>query len=203
MDETLVLKDCHKMFLKSASIFWDYNNLDESYFYNYDVDGNNTKVTFKEGYYNFSSLKKEFENTGEIELEEIPFTGKCKLKTDKKMNLKTLSPILGFSNNKEISANTLTESDSVVNINNNLEYVNIYCNLINKSRNFLNGKRSDVLCQIPIPSNQTLKESVSYFSSEEKEGIMLSNGIFNKLEFKVEGNNFSSIGNVLLEILIK
>ena len=203
LDEPLVLNNCHKMFVKSTSIFWDYNNLDESYFYNYDVDGNNTKVTFKEGYYNFSSLKKEFENTGEIELEEIPFTGKCKLKTDKKMNLKTLSPILGFSSNKEISANTLTESDSVVNINNGLEYVNIHCNLINASRNFLDGKRSNVFLQIPIPSNQTLKGSVSFFLSEEIEGIMLSNGIFNTLEFKVEGNNFSSIGNVLLEIVIK
>ena len=204
LDETLVLKDCHKMYVKSVNIFWDYNNLDSTYFYKYDVDGVDTKVTFKEGYYNFSSLKKLFENIGKIELEEIPFTGKCKIKTDKETNLKTLSPILGFSNNKEIAANTLTESDSVVNINNNLEYVNIYCNLINKSRNFLNGKRSNILCQIPIPNNQTLKGSVSSFTSEEiYGGIMLSNGIFNSLEFKVEGNNSSSIGNVLLKIYIK
>ena len=130
LDETLVLNNCNKMYVKSVNIFWDYNNLNSSYFYNYDVDGSNAKVTFKGGYYNFSSLKKEFENIGSIELEEIPFTGKCKLKTDKKMNLKTLSPILGFTSNNEIVANTLTESDSVVNINNNLEYVNIYCNLI-------------------------------------------------------------------------
>ena len=204
LDEPLVLNHCHKMFLKSATIFWDYNNLDESYFYNYDVDGNNTKVTFKEGYYTFSSLKKEFENTGKIELEEEFETGKCKLKTDKKMNLKTTSPILGFSSNKEIAANTLTTSDTVVNINNGLEFVNIHCNPVNKSRNFLNGKRSNVLCQIPIPSNQTLKGSVSsYIPSEEKEGVMLSNGIFNELEFKVEVNNSSSIGNVLLEFSIK
>ena len=184
LDEPLVLNHCHKMFVKSASVFWDYNNLDTSYFYNYDVDGSNTKVTFKEGYYTFSSLKKQFENTGEIELEEIPFIGKCKLKTDKKMNLKTLSPILGFSSNKEIS-------------------VNNHCNLMNAPRNFLDGKRSNVFLQIPIPSNQTLKGSISSYPSEEKEGIILSNGIFNSLEFKVEGNNSSSIGNVLLEIVIK
>ena len=205
LDESLVLNHCHKMYVKSVSIFWDYNNLDTSYFYNYDVDGSNTKVTFKKGY-SFSSLKKEFENTGKIELEEIPYTGKCKLKSDKKINLKTLSPILGFSSNKEIAANTLTESENVVNVNNNLEYVNIHCNIINKSRNFVNGKRSDIILQIPIPSNQTLKGSITNFfpSSEEgKEGIMLSNGIYNELEFKVEGNNnSSSIGNVLLEFSI-
>ena len=121
------------------------------------------------------------------------------------MNLKTLSPILGFSSNKEIAANTLTESDSVVNINNNLEYVNIHCNIINKSRNFVNGKRSNIFLQIPIPSNQTLKGSVTSYisSSEEREGVSLSNGIYNELEFKVEGNNSSSsIGNVLLEFSI-
>ena len=169
LDKSLVLNHCHKMFVKSASIFWNYNNLDETYFYNYDVDGSNTKVTFKKGYYSFSSLKKEFENIGKIELEEIPSTGKCRITTDKKMNLKTLSPILGFSSNKEIAANTLTESENVVNVNNNLEYVNIHCNIINKSRNFVNGKRSDIFLQIPIPSNQTLKGSVaSYISSSEE-----------------------------------
>ena len=204
LDEPLVLNYCHKMFLKSTHIFWDYNNLNSSYFYNYDVDGRNTKVTFKEGYYSFPSLKKEFENTGQIELEEIPFTGKCKIKSDKKMNLKTLGPILGFASNKEIAANTLIDSENEANINNGLEFVNIRCNAINASRNFLNGKRSDVLIQIPIPTQQTLKGSVSnFFPSEEKEGISLSNGIFNALEFKAEGNNSSSIGNVLLECVIK
>ena len=111
LDEPLVLNNCHKMFLKSIHIFWDYNNLNSNYFYNYDIDSANTKVTFKEGYYNFSSLKKEFENTGKIQLEEIPFTGKCKIKTDKKINLKTLGSILGFPSNKEIAVNTFTESD--------------------------------------------------------------------------------------------
>ena len=199
----LVLNHCNKMFLKSASIFWDYNNLSPSYFYNYDVDGANTKITFKKGYYTFDILKKEFENVGKIQLEEISSSGKCKIKTDKKINLKTLGPILGFSSDKEIAANTLTESDMEVNINNDLKFVNIYCNLINASRNFLDGKRSNVFCQIPISTQQILKGSVCNFSSDEKEGIMLNNGVFNQLEFKVEGNNSSSIGNVLLEFYIK
>ena len=59
-----------------------------------------------------------------------------------------------------------------------------------------NGKRSNVLIQIPITTEQTLKGSVSriYFSNEE------TNGIYNEVKFKVEGNN-SSIGNVLLEMI--
>ena len=107
LDEALVFNgNCYKMFIKSVTIFWNYNNLDETYFYNYDMDGVNTKVTFKEGYYTFDELKNLFENVGKIEMEAEKYTGKCKLKTDKKMNLKTLGPILGFSKNKEIAVNT-------------------------------------------------------------------------------------------------
>ena len=130
-------------------------------------------------------------------------SGKCKIKSDKELNLQTFGPIIGFPENKVISPNTLTESDSVANINNNLEYVNISCNMIDKSKNFVNGKRSDILIQIPITTHQILKGSVSriYPPSEETKGIKLSNGIYNEIKFKVEGNN-SSIGNFLLEIVI-
>ena len=203
LDIPLTLNACHKIYLKSVKIFWDYNNLDTTYFYNYDVDAANTKVAFKKGYYTFDTLKKEFENTGKIELEKKESTGKCKLCTDKKMNLKTLGPLLGFSENKEIAANTWVTSENKVNINNNLEFVNMYCNLINASRNFTDGKRSNILIQIPIPSDRTLKGSVSKFSKEEKEGIMLSNGIYNEMEFLVEGNNSKEIGKILLDFYIK
>ena len=142
LDEPLkILNGCLQMYIKNVNIFWDYNNLDSSYHYNYDIDAANTKVSFSSGYYNFFLLKKEFENTGNIKLEEIPTEGKCKIKSDKKMNLKSIGPILGFSSNKEISANTWVKSESIVNINNDLESVNIYCNLINTSRNFFQWKK--------------------------------------------------------------
>ena len=52
----------------------------------------------------------------------------------------------------------------MVNINNNLEYVNISCNMIDK--------RSNVLIQIPIESEQTLKGSVSkIYPPKETGGI--------------------------------
>ena len=76
--------------------------------------------------------------------------------------------------------------------------------MIDKSKNFVNGKRSNVLIQVPITTEQTLKGSVSkIYPPEETGGIKLSNGIYNELIFKVEGNNSSSIGNFLLEIIIK
>ena len=203
LDKSLVLTGCRKIIPKSVSIFWNYDNLNETYFFNYDVDGVNTKVTFKKGYYIFDTIKDYIENIGNMKLQEIKSTGKCKLRSDKKTNLKTLGPILGFSSNKVIPANTWVTSENVVNINNNLEFVNISCNLIDKSRNFNNGKRSDVLLQIPIPSNQTLKGSVSQYSLEEKNGVSLNNGVYNEIEFKVEGNNNSYIGNILFEFCIK
>ena len=205
LDDPIILNSCSQMFIKSISIFLNYNNLNKDFHYTYDTQGSNTKITFKDGYYTFNVLKTEFENVGNIELEKVDYSGKCKIKSDKELNLETFGVILGFPSNKVISPNTLTESNNEVNINNNLEYVNISCNMIDKSKNFVNGKRSDILIQIPITTQQTLKGSVSriYPSSEDTKGVKLSNGIYNELKFKVEGNNSSSIRNVLLEIVIK
>ena len=178
--------------------------MNKNFYYNYDTTGENTKISFKDGYYTFNILKTEFENTGKIELEQVEYSGKCTIKSDKELNLKTLGPIIGFTENKVISPNTLTESDNEVNINNNLEYINISCNIIDKSKNFVNGKRSDILIQVPITTQQTLKGSVSrIFTPPDASGVKLSNGIYNEIKFKVKGNNGNSIGNVLLEIIIK
>ena len=204
LDEPIVLNNCQEtpatMFVKSVSVFWNYNNLHENiHYYTYD----NIKINFKDGYYTFNTLKTELENVGAIELEQIEFSRKCTIQSDETLNLQTFGPIIGFSENKVIQPNTLTESENVLN-SNNLEYVNISCNMIDKSKNFVNGKRSNVLIQIPIESEQTLKGSVSkIYPPEETGGIKLSNGIYNELIFKVEGNHSSSIGNVLLEIIIK
>ena len=204
LDEPIKLCNCSDMFVKSISIFWNYNNLDANiHHYTY----NNTKIGFKDGYYTFNILKTEFENVGKIELEQVNYSGKCKIKSDKTLNLQTLGPIIGFPENKVIQANTATESNNEVNINNNLEYISISCNIIDKSKNFVNGKRSDVLIQVPITTEQTLKGSASKFCMTESEGsaggVKLLNGIYNELVFKVEGNNHTSaIGDVLLEIKI-
>ena len=92
LDEAFTLDSCSNITIKSVSIFWDYNNLEEKYFYNYDIDSANKKVSFKEGYYTFHNLKTEFENVGNIELEQVSYSGKCKIRSDKKINLKTLGP---------------------------------------------------------------------------------------------------------------
>ena len=90
-------------------------------------------------------------------------------------------------------------------INNNLEYVNISCNLVDTGKNFVNGKRSDIFIQIPIPSDRLIKgtNNIYFFSSEKSEGINLNNGVYNELRFTVWGNNNSDVGNVLLEFNIK
>ena len=204
LDTPIILNSCSEMFLKAVSIFWDYDNLDKNiHNYIYDVGGANSKVILQDGYHTFDNLKTEFENQGNIELEEVDYNGKCTIKSDKQINLKTLGPILGFPENKVISANTLTESDNHVNINNGLEYVNIKCDLIDRSHNFVNGKRSDILIQIPITTQQLLKGSVSrFYPQDTKNGIKLCNGIYNQIIFKVQGNNSHSVGNVLLDICI-
>ena len=114
--------------LKSVSIFWDYNNLNENIHY-YTYGG--TKIKFKDGYYTFDILRSEWAKFWTIELKPIKFSRKCTIKSNKILNLKTFGPIIGFPENK-ISVNTLTENDNVVNVNNNLKYVNISCNMIDE-----------------------------------------------------------------------
>ena len=198
LDNPIRLNSCSNISVNAVTIFWNYNNLSENIHYTY----NNRKINLKDGYYTFDLLKTEFENVGDIELEKVEYNGKCKIQSDEDLNLQTIAPILGFPVNKVISPNTWVESDNVVNINNNLDYVNISCNMIDKSQNFVNGKRSDILIQIPITTHQNLKGSVSRIYPPEGKGIKLSNGIYNEIKFKVEGNNSASIGMVLLEMTI-
>ena len=52
-DEPIILNNCHdskaaKVFVKSVSIFLNYNNLDQN-IHHYTYDG--TKIGFKDGYY--------------------------------------------------------------------------------------------------------------------------------------------------------
>ena len=203
LDDPITLNSCSKMFVNSINIFWNYDNLKQNiHHYTYDTKGANTKINLKDGYYTFDLIKTEFENVGDIELEKVDYSGKCKIQSDKELNLQTFAPILGFPVNKVISPNTWVESDNEVNINNNLDYVSISCNMIDKSQNFVNGKRSDILIQIPITTHQNLKGSVSRIYPPEGKGIKLSNGIYNEIKFKVEGNNSAYIGKVLLEMTI-
>ena len=74
MDKPITLNNCHEMFIKSVSIFWDYNNLNENIHY-YTYGG--TKIKFKDGYYTFDILKSELAKTGTIELKPIKFSRKC------------------------------------------------------------------------------------------------------------------------------
>ena len=63
LDEPIILNNCNKtsatMFVKSVSIFWNFNNLYKNiHHYTYD----NRKIDFKDGYYTFNILKTELEN---------------------------------------------------------------------------------------------------------------------------------------------
>ena len=81
LDEPIILNNCQEtpamMFVKSASIFWNYNNLYKNiHYYTYD----NRKIYFKDGYYTFKILKAELENVGKIELEQVEFSRICTIK---------------------------------------------------------------------------------------------------------------------------
>ena len=209
LDKPLKLCNCAEMNVKKITIFWDYNNLCANlHYYYYDTTGPNTKIGFKDGYYTFSILQRELKTKG-IELKKIDFSGKCTIKCNKKLNLGTFGPIIGFDKDKIINANTLTESQNEVNINNNFKYINISCDLVDKSKNFFNGKRSDIIIQVPITTQQILKGSVVEIYPFEN-SCSLSNGIYNEIKLKFKANQEAAslesdeynIGDILLEIQI-
>ena len=82
LDKPILLNSCSEIFVKSVSIFLNYDNLNKNiHHYTYDRKGANTKINFKDGYYTFNILK--------IELEQVDSTGKCTIKSDKELNLQT------------------------------------------------------------------------------------------------------------------
>ena len=39
LDDPIILNSCSEMLVKSISIFWNYDNLNENYYYTYDTQG--------------------------------------------------------------------------------------------------------------------------------------------------------------------
>ena len=111
------------MFLKSATVYWNYNNVFSSYNETFTYDGNN--ISINPGYWTFNMLEKKLKSIGNITLTKTSENGKCVITSDKDINLKNLGLLLGFTKNKVLRKNTKVESDNMVNINRGLKYISI------------------------------------------------------------------------------
>ena len=196
----LVIEEPSEILLKSATVYWNYNNIND------DVDvsvGGGTHVTFEQGYWTLNAIKSKLEKEG-VEVSAQRETGKCTVKIDKLTNLKAIGNPLGFTGDSTLKVGTNLSPD-MVDINQGFRHVNVSCNVVDKSKNIdQNGKYSDVIASIPIPTDKSLKGTLSHHNNINSK-VSINRGTYNFLEFKVSSNvvdDTRTIGNVLLELYI-
>ena len=200
LKELFAIKNVNSyLFVKKATLFWDYNNITDE---NNELTDNGNKKTIQKGYWSFNMLKKEIESYGNVTLVANEYDGTYSITSDNAINMKTIGPILGFNKDQETNANTKTKSGNPVNINNGLQYIKITCNLNKILENInTNGEISDVIAVLPITTTQSLKGSVQRFFESR---VLVDNRFINNIDFNVKDQdcNTKSVGKVLLDLYI-
>ena len=195
----LVITEPSEIVLKSATMYWNYNNIDNDKEDFVTVDG--TRLEFEHGYWGFRDIKLELEKKG-VSIDRQWITGKCKVSVDDQTYFKAVGVLLGLKNFYNMDAGATMTSPNTVDINRGLRSLDIKCNIVDKSNNIDNkGEYSDVIASIPIPADKTLKGTLSHYSDINSR-VKINRGTYNFLEFKVSSNIDRYVGDILLELYI-
>ena len=195
----LVITTPSEIILKSATVFWDFNNIDNAVEDFISVDG--TRVEFEHGYWTFDDLETKLKKEG-VTLVKERVTGKCSLSVNDSTYFKTLGVLLGLNDYTNMDAGSNMMSHGKVDINRGLKSLDIKCNIVDKSKNIdSSGGYSDVIASLPIPTDRTLKGSLSHYSDINSK-VKLNRGTYNFLEFNALSNISRYAGDVLLEMYI-
>ena len=186
-----------KIHVKNIGILWKFKNV---------LTGANdtiTGVTFEEGYWSFNMISEKLaENNNQLERNRYDNT--CKIRSPSQINLLNFGYFLGLPVNTIIQANTSTNSPSNVDVNLGLQYVTVGCNCVDTDRNFDSiGKRSKVIATIPVTSEQSLNESVTFYHNIHS-SVSILNGDHNVFEFDVITNIGNKVGlSVMFELYLE
>lgn len=185
--------------VKKATIFWNYVNITSAV--NDKIKYNSSDHVFSPGYHTFKMIADDLKKLGSIELVANRYDSTCTITTDHQIELFKFGQLLGFDENTTIT--TTKTSPNVVNINRGLKYIQVTSNIVNRSKNIVNGNKSDCIAVLPITSTQTLKASVQHFFDIESR-IPINKGVINQLEFKItdQDDNSVNVGEVLLDLYI-
>ena len=105
--DSLVITEPSEIILDSATMYWNYNNINAS---NNSITVNGTEVTFEHGYWNFNNLKQKLSDSGVNIVEKTP-TGKCKITAGlTTTNFENLGLLLGLQKNTELTPTTSQNS---------------------------------------------------------------------------------------------
>ena len=114
----LVIEEPSEILLKSATVYWNYNNIGN------DVENfiviDKERVTFEHGYWNFKDIKGKLEKKG-VHINKEKTTGKCTISLNGLTYFKTLGMLLGLENFSNLKAGTTSTSPNMVDINRVLE----------------------------------------------------------------------------------
>ena len=188
------------MMLNNAAIYWKYKNVianDNDY-----VMFGAKKISFEEGYWTFNTMKEKLEKEN-VKLEANKHNDTCKIQSNgANLNLKNFAPLLGFPVNKILSNGSWVTSPKVVDVNRGLRFVNINCSIVDTLSNFnTDGKRSQTIVSIPIPTDQSLNSTVTFFKNIN--GKVKINECFNRIIFDVNTNIKNEVKmDLLLELTI-
>ena len=199
LDRSLVVSEPSEITLRSATVYWNYNNIDNDLEDSIVVDG--VKVEFKHGYWNFEDIKTELEKKG-VSVAKECVTGKCTISVDDTTDFKTFGMLLGLNKNTTITAGSTITSHNMVSVNHGFKSLDISSNIVDRSKNIDDdGKYSDVVTNLPIPTDKTLKGTLSYYHNIDSK-VSINRGTYNHLEFKAVSNVNRYAGDVLLEMYI-
>ena len=190
------------MTLKNATIYWKFKNVIAGV--NDYVMYGTTKITFEEGYWTFEMIKEKLEKNKKIKLVSNKHNNTCKIRSDgENLNLKKFALLLGFPENKILSDGSWETSPKVVDVNRGLRYINVNCSIVDTSENSnTDGERSQTLVSLPIPSDQSLNSTATFFKNIDSK-VTINNGCFNTLIFDVNTNIEEKVDmDLLLEIYI-
>ena len=97
----LVITDPSEILLKSATVYWNYNNIDNDLENFVTVDG--TRLEFKHGYWSFDDIKLELEKKG-VSIARERITGKCIVSVDDLTNFEKFEDLLGLNQPSSLTA---------------------------------------------------------------------------------------------------
>ena len=197
-NKPLMITEPYEILLKSATVYWNYNNINDKEDF-ITVDGN--RVEFKHGYWVFEDIEAKLEEEGVTIIKES-ISGKCIISVGDVTYFKTLGTLLGLDNYTNMTAGTTIISPNVVDVNRGLKSIDIKCSIVDKSNNIdSDGQYSNVIASLPIPTNKTLKGTLSHYSDIGSR-VKINKGVYSSLEFKVDSNIDQYAGDILLELYI-
>ena len=210
LQDSVLTSNYNSVFVKSVSVFWEYFNIKEqTTLMTVKTDDGLVNVDVAVGYYTLNDMKEKLGKSG-VTLTYLRPNARTWIETSKhKVTIKRkLLEMLGlrrFGDQLVLVKGAGTSGESTVDFNDGLKFVNIHCNLVNKSYNVSHlGKPSDVITSVTVPTDRSLFGSVvSYIDVESRTSIV--KGTCSELVFHMTDQDGKSIdiGEVLIEMYLE